>query len=226
MHRKTRQNNPFFLWQLPLFPTETQRNINFFFCIYSGIKVYSIRIYYRHRLLFHTESTGEHMHKKLFFYTVFGILFTSIAGTLLHFVYEWSGNIYWVGLFAPVNESTWEHMKLLFFPMLLYSIFEGVQLRRIYPCICFANAVGIILGTFSIPVIFYTYTGILGTHFLFLDVGTFLCSVILGFLCSYFITSNCRDTKCTYIPYGIVILLLAGFFLFTYHPLNLGIFTS
>lgn len=166
------------------------------------------------------------MHKKLLLYTILGILFTSILGTLSHFVYEWSGNNFWAGLFTPVNESTWEHMKLLFFPMLLYSIFEGIRLRHMYPCICSANALGILLGTFAIPVIFYTYTGILGTHYLFLDIGTFLCSVIIGFVCSYLVTVNCRCKKYSTVLYAIVLLVLAGFLLFTVYPPELGIFVS
>lgn len=48
--------------------------------------------------------------------TIVGILFVSVLGVLMHFVYEWSGSNRFVGLFAPINESTWEHMKLLFFP--------------------------------------------------------------------------------------------------------------
>ena len=62
------------------------------------------------------------MDKKLLLYLITGIIFTFLAGTLLHFAYEWSGTNFWVGLFAPVSESTWEHMKLLFFPMLIYSM--------------------------------------------------------------------------------------------------------
>lgn len=58
--------------------------------------------------------------KKLF---IWGFLFMSVIGTLLHFVYEWSGNNSIVRLFAPWNESTWEHMKLLFFPMLVLVLF-------------------------------------------------------------------------------------------------------
>jgi len=58
--------------------------------------------------------------KKLF---IWGFLFMSVIGTLLHFVYEWSGNNSIVRLFAPWNESTWEHMKLLFFPMLALVLF-------------------------------------------------------------------------------------------------------
>ena len=40
-----------------------------------------------------------------------------VLGTLAHFVYDWSGQNSFIGLLTPVNESTWEHMKLLFFPM-------------------------------------------------------------------------------------------------------------
>ena len=62
--------------------------------------------------------------KKLF---IWGFLFMSVIGTLLHFVYEWSGNNSIVRLFAPWNESTWEHMKLLFFPMLVLVLFPFFQ---------------------------------------------------------------------------------------------------
>ena len=52
-----------------------------------------------------------------------GFIAVSIAGTLMHFIYEWSGNNKIVALFAPVNESPWEHLKLLFFPFVIYGIF-------------------------------------------------------------------------------------------------------
>ena len=49
-----------------------------------------------------------------------GFLFTSVLGTLSHFFYEWSGDSTFIGLVCPISESAWEHMKLLFFPALLY----------------------------------------------------------------------------------------------------------
>ena len=45
-----------------------------------------------------------------------------ILGILLHFTYEWSGDKIIVGLFSAINESTWEHLKLLFFPMVITII--------------------------------------------------------------------------------------------------------
>ena len=54
-------------------------------------------------------------------YFIGGILFTAILGTLSHFFYDWTGQGALIGLISPVNESTWEHMKLVFFPLLLSS---------------------------------------------------------------------------------------------------------
>lgn len=56
-------------------------------------------------------------------YLAAGFLFTSVLGTLSHFFYDWSGRNPLAALISPVNESIWEHMKLLFFPSLLWSLF-------------------------------------------------------------------------------------------------------
>lgn len=90
-------------------------------------------------------------------YTITGTFFVLITGTLSHFIYEWSGNNFIVGFFCPVNESTWEHMKLVFFPMFLFSIFMFKRLKGIYPCILQSSSLGILIGTFLVPVLFYTY---------------------------------------------------------------------
>lgn len=55
---------------------------------------------------------------------LFRFIFISILGVLLHFTYEWSGDNPAIGLFSAVNESTWEHLKLIFFPMLLLTMIE------------------------------------------------------------------------------------------------------
>ena len=75
------------------------------------------------------------MKRKLFFWELGGFLFTGALGTLLHFVYEWSGGSALAACVSAVNESTWEHMKLLFFPMLLYSLFLIGRLKGDFPCL-------------------------------------------------------------------------------------------
>ncbi|MBE7055804.1 MAG: hypothetical protein E7392_06810, partial [Ruminococcaceae bacterium] len=53
-----------------------------------------------------------------------GFIFTGIAGVILHFLFDWTGGSVLVAPFSAVNESIFEHMKLLFFPMLLFAFVE------------------------------------------------------------------------------------------------------
>ena len=46
-----------------------------------------------------------------------------VLGCLNHFIYEWTGESPISALFCPVNESVWEHLKLLFFPYLFVITF-------------------------------------------------------------------------------------------------------
>ncbi|MEG1947769.1 MAG: DUF6512 family protein [Lachnospiraceae bacterium] len=164
------------------------------------------------------------MNKKLIRYMLAGTILVSILGTFMHFVYPWSKNEYWVGFIAPVNESTWEHIKLLFFPTLLYSIFAILNLHKEYPCIESAFWAGILSGTFLIPAIFYTYTGILGFHTLFLDIMTFFLSVTATFIIVYRLTLGCSVKDYRFALRFLLIIMLISFFFFTYAPLKLGLF--
>lgn len=171
------------------------------------------------------------MRKKLIICTIIGILFTSLLGTLSHFVYEWSSQNILAGLFTPINESTWEHMKLLFFPMLLYGIFACIYLKQDYPCISYAYPLGILAGTFAIPVFFYTYSGILGRNYTPIDIMIFYISVILAFTVIYRKTLSCQKKdihlgKTSVLPWLAVLLLTACFFLFTIFPPALEVFKS
>lgn len=162
--------------------------------------------------------------KQLKIYTITGIIFVLIVGSISHFFYEWSGNNFIIGLFSPVNESAWEHMKLLFFPMLLYSFIMILKLRSDYPCVTFACLTGILLGTLLIPVIFYTYTGIIGHNLLALDIGTFVLSVLISFYTIYRLTLTCSMPECTFLLYALVCLLAAFFMVFSYFPPDIPLF--
>ncbi len=156
--------------------------------------------------------------------TILGICFVLITGTLFHFVYEWTGESYIIGFFVPVNESTWEHMKLIFFPMLLYSFYMNRKLQKSFPCTCSSLMAGILGGTASIPIIFYTYTGILGYHTLVLDILTFVASVLIAFITTYRLAKSCKAHKYRFFLSGSIILLTLCFFIFTYNPPDIGLF--
>ena len=102
------------------------------------------------------------MRRKLFFWELGGFLFVGVLGALLHFVYEWSGGSVLAACFSAVNESTWEHMKLLFAPLFLFSVVQVCLLGRNYPNLPAVRALSALTGVILIPVLFYTYTGILG----------------------------------------------------------------
>lgn len=161
---------------------------------------------------------------KLKRYCIIGAVFVTLAGTLSHFVYEWSGESFLLGFIFPVNESTWEHMKLYFFPMLVCSLILNRKLKTEYPCITSALLGGILFGTFLIPVIFYTYSGILGRNCFIMDLATFLASVILGFLSVYRNTVSCKRTAHTNWLKASVFILTLCFFAFSYLPPEIGLF--
>ena len=62
------------------------------------------------------------MKRKLRRWEIVGFAVTGLLGTLLHFVYDWTGEMRVAAAFSAVNESTWEHMKLLFVPFLVFTV--------------------------------------------------------------------------------------------------------
>ena len=157
-------------------------------------------------------------------FTIIGIIFVLITGTLAHFVYDWSGQNHIAGLFTPVNESIWEHIKLLYFPMLIYSVFMVFTLKKDFPCIVSAFCLGILAGTCFIPIFYYAYSFILGKDFFVLDICTFIFSVLLAFWLSYKYTLSCKLESYTLLLLLFVCVLFACFFVFTYHAPNIAIF--
>ncbi len=159
---------------------------------------------------------------KLKINVIIGFFFVSILGTLAHFLYKWTGNNPIVGLVTPINESTWEHMKLLFFPMLLYFPTANYFLKDKYPYIANAFAYGILAGTLFIPIFFYTYSGILGNTIMAVDIASFYIAVAFGFYISYRLAKK----KVPLGTLGLSLLIVCTFLFayFTYKPLEFGIF--
>lgn len=109
-----------------------------------------------------------------------GVLFTVAVGTLLHFTYAWSGGNRIVAVFSAVNESIWEHGKLLAVPWILWSVVEALALRGSGLPVLSARAAGLLVGMAAIPTLYYTYTGIVGQHFLAADLAVFLLAILLA----------------------------------------------
>lgn len=157
-------------------------------------------------------------------YTIIGVFFVLAAGSLAHFLYDWTGSNAIAGLFVPVNESVWEHMKLLFFPMFLYSLIMIFKFKESHPCIISSLCFGILIGTLLIPVFFYTYTYILGKNIFILDISTFILSVIIAFLISYKFSQSCILKPYTFLLCILVGIVFICFTVFTIYPPDIMIF--
>ena len=119
------------------------------------------------------------MKRDIIVWQVLGFAFVSVLGTILHFLYDWTGNTF-AALFSAVNESTFEHMKLLFFPMLLFSIIESFFFGSEYENFWCVKLEGTLQGLLLIPVLFYTLTGIFGTTPDIVNISVFFVSAALA----------------------------------------------
>ena len=155
-----------------------------------------------------------------------GFLFVCAAGTALHFLYQWSGESVAAAPFAAVNESVWEHMKLLFWPMLLWAGAERAVLggysRGFWP----AKALGTLLGLALIPALYYTYTGALGGSIMWVDIAIFFVAAAAAFLAETRMLA--RDWRCRggarASALVLLLLLSAAFVLCTFVPPRVPLF--
>ena len=162
---------------------------------------------------------------KLLRFQIISVIFTWILGTILHFTYEWSNQNALVGLFSAVNESTWEHLKLLFFPMLITTIIGYFYLKpkEEYKNFLCAKTIGILTSLAFVVIFFYTYTGIIGTNFATLDIGSFFVGVLLGEYVAYKLTIKISRCKKGLAIFALALLFIC-FIAFTYKAPQIGLF--
>ena len=156
-------------------------------------------------------------------FEIISTIFIMILGTLLHFTFKWSNNNVLVGTFSAINESTWEHLKLIFFPMLITLVigyfYKGKNISN-YLC---AKVLGIIVAILFTITFFYTYTGIIGTNFAIVDISSFFIAVALGQYVAYKkmkSKSFCNKV----IAIIILIVLYFCFIIFTFFPPHIALF--
>lgn len=166
------------------------------------------------------------MRRRLFFWELAGFLFTGALGVLLHFLYEWSGGNTLAAAFSAVNESTWEHMKLLFVPWFLWTIAECIGLRSLRPA--GPRAVGLLAGLAAIPLLFYGYVGVTGVSVDVVNILIFQAAVLLAFWVSTALQRRGALTGPVWQAAGVLVLaaVCAAFAVWTVSPPELPVFTD
>ena len=153
-----------------------------------------------------------------------GFAFTSLGGTLLHFLYDWLGEAKWIAPLSGVNESTWEHMKLLFWPMLMFAVVQSFFFRDREDFWC-VKLRGALLGLVLIPILFYTYNGIIGPSPDWLNIAIFFVSAAAAYIYETRLFNSgkfrCRSPRSAIAALAVIAIL---FVVFTFVTPEIGIF--
>jgi uncharacterized membrane protein HdeD (DUF308 family) len=153
-----------------------------------------------------------------------GFAVSSFLGVLLHFLYDWLGEAAWIAPFSGVNESTWEHMKLLFWATFIYAIIQSFFFRDRENFWCIKLR-GILLGIGSIPVIFYTYNGVIGRSPDWINIAIFFICAAIAYIYETRQFNNgtavCKNPK---LSFGALCAVALIFAVFTFRTPELSIF--
>ena len=164
------------------------------------------------------------MKQRSIFWQAAGFALVTFGGTILHFLYDWTGGNTLISPFTGVNESTWEHMKLLFWPLFLFALVQRLFFRdqENFWCVKLAE---IVLGLALIPVLFYTYNGALGKSPDWVNIAIFYITALLVFLFEWWAFQKDR-LHCKYpvLAFAAICLIGAAFVVFTFAPPQIPLF--
>lgn len=164
----------------------------------------------------------KHLLKKLILWDILLFSVVGILGPLLHFAAPLSASFPVLNFIIPLNESVWEHLKLLFFPALLVALLRRLITGKLQHGILTTFAEGLLLSMLLMIAGFYTYSGFWGMHDLRIDIGLFyLCTL---FLTVYTHFRASRQKKSSLSGLFILLLLTGCFFYFSLYPPNIGVF--
>ena len=160
---------------------------------------------------------------KLIKFEILSTITIAIIGFLLHFTFKLSNSNTIIGIFSAVNESVWEHLKLLFFPSLITIIIGSSYFKNAKPYYLCYKVKGLILASLLIIVFHYTYTGILGHHIPIVDISIFMLSIIFEEYYTYKnLLTNVDCNKLSAIIAATIITLC--FLIFTFTPPKINLF--
>lgn len=169
-----------------------------------------------------TNNSAKH-------WILLGIPVLFVIGFFMHNIYEWSGKMATVGIFAPVNESVWEHLKLFFWPMLIWWVAGYIILRKDNPISASQWLTACTVAELVCPIVilsfYYIYTGAFGIESLILDIFSLFLGIMLAQSLAFHVYKYAGISQyCLYISASILILLAVTFTVFTFAPPHLPLF--
>lgn len=154
-----------------------------------------------------------------------------LAGSALHFAFELTG--FWrpMAVFGSVNESTYEHLKLFFWPGLLFALVQHAYVRDEVNNYWLGKALGLLVTPIGIIVSFYFYLGIVlpitGEGYLWLDIGTGVVGVLAGNVVAYrVLTAPPLGQRTKRVAAGMLVAMTLAFSLLTWFPPRMFLFEN
>lgn len=163
--------------------------------------------------------------RRVYKWEIGGIFFLIIVGSLVHFAYDLSNQSLVVGLFAPVNESVWEHMKLGFTALVLFSLIEYRFVRKSINNFLLAKGLGLLILQATILTIFYSYTFFTEHPILLIDISSFVIGCILCQAVSYrILTRTAPNRTLNYLGLSFILIHAGLLVFFTFYPPEMALF--
>lgn len=166
------------------------------------------------------------MKNKLLTWEIGGFFFIGLIGAALHFTFEMSNfSSMEVAYFSAVNESTWEHLKMVFFPGLVFALIQYTYVRDVVNNYIVAKVAGLFIMPLVIAVGWYIYAPILGRSYFPADLFLFYLAVFVGQVVSYKLLSRPPlEKKYTQVAIVLFLVMFAAFSTFTFYPPNIFLF--
>ena len=156
---------------------------------------------------------------------VWGVFISFVISIICHFTYEIIPNDIFV-LFIPVNESIWEHMKLIITSSLFFSIFEYLiyQNKKIkYNNFLFSYAISCFIGIIIYLIVYIPLDNIFG-HSPVIAISLLFIIFIFIQIVSYYIMNKNKITNSNIIGLLIIIIIYFIFGYLTYNPPKINLF--
>jgi hypothetical protein len=155
---------------------------------------------------------------KLTYWEFLGILFISGLGIFLHYAYELFNNHQFIALIAPINETIWEHLKMIFYGMIGFALIEYIFIGNDNKNFIFAKAFSSVLACFLLVVLYYGYTSFLDAK-LYLDIIIFVVAIIIAQLFSFAILKSKLFVRgLNFIGIILIFVVALLFASYTYEP--------
>ena len=146
-------------------------------------------------------------------------------GVALHFAFDISNQNTLVGLFTPVNESVWEHLKLILIPFTLSCIFFYFYSKKRFSNLFLITFLGNIIGMAITTSLYYIGTLIFTTDNMIFNIIAFILGISAAFYTLYLSIYNEgffeNSKESSLVGICALSLLFATFIIGTFSPVRI-----